>query len=436
MTVLQQALVISTIPPMTQAATQPIAPDPQTASNRFISVDALRGVVMFTMLYVNDVAGVKGIPWWMKHFHPDDANGMTFVDWVFGAFLFVVGVSIPLAFANRLRRGEPTWKLASHVLTRTTGLLLLGVFMVNEETIGEAKMGWREGLWPALLFFFGILTFLAPIGRSPAAKKIGIGVRSAGFLGLGALAFFYRNEDGGRMTPQWWGILGLIGWAYLTASMLYLLFRHDRAWLVGCAALLIGLFLFDHTNFFEKHWAVEHLPFLHWLHGYIDFGEMLGSHAAIAMSGVVLGAMMIEPMSYWERLRGAFTLGLGLFVGALMVYPLYGINKNDATPAWCLICAGATCWLWILLALPIDGLGAKMPAIRWPFWLFIAGGSNVLLAYLIAPLWAHLRDLFGWDFYDKWGRHASTGIKRSLIAAALTLALVGVLKNVGVRLKL
>src|SRR4051812_33288091 len=91
--------------------------EPQPQLRRFASVDCLRGVVMFIMLYVNDVAGVRGIPTWIKHYHPETANGMTLVDWVFGGFLFIVGLSIPLAFANRLARGDSILKLLLHVLT-------------------------------------------------------------------------------------------------------------------------------------------------------------------------------------------------------------------------------------------------------------------------------------------------------------------------------
>ncbi len=46
---------------------------------RITSIDALRGLVMFTMIFVNDIAGVSPniVPPWMRHFK--GKSGMTFV---------------------------------------------------------------------------------------------------------------------------------------------------------------------------------------------------------------------------------------------------------------------------------------------------------------------------------------------------------------------
>src|SRR6478672_8354527 len=107
----------------------PLEENPPAPPPRILSVDVLRGLVMFTMVFVNNVAGVRGVPWWMKHF-PESGNGMTFVDVVFPAFLFIVGLAIPLAIENRRRRGESWLSIYGHVLLRTASLLALGVLMV------------------------------------------------------------------------------------------------------------------------------------------------------------------------------------------------------------------------------------------------------------------------------------------------------------------
>src|ERR1700748_3453979 len=86
---------------------------PKTKPPRITSIDAARGFVMFTMIYVNDFPEDVG-SWWMHH-APGSADWMTFVDIVFPGFLFLVGMSIPIALGSRLNKGEPLWKTIGHV---------------------------------------------------------------------------------------------------------------------------------------------------------------------------------------------------------------------------------------------------------------------------------------------------------------------------------
>ena len=102
---------------------------------------------MFTMIFVNDLAGApeKIVPDWMVHFSDrhEHGSGMTFVDMVFPGFLFIVGMSIPFALGPRLAKGEAAWKIFGHVAVRTLALLELGILMVNGEGGGDAHCGGR-----------------------------------------------------------------------------------------------------------------------------------------------------------------------------------------------------------------------------------------------------------------------------------------------------
>ena len=64
-------------------------------NQRILSIDAFRGITIFVMVFVNDLAGTPGIPAWMGHM-PANADAMSFVDVVFPAFLFIAGMSVPL----------------------------------------------------------------------------------------------------------------------------------------------------------------------------------------------------------------------------------------------------------------------------------------------------------------------------------------------------
>src|SRR5439155_345384 len=102
---------------------------------RVASVDHVPGLTILVMLFVTDVAGVRGAPAWMKHIEPSTADGMTFVDVVFPAFLFIVGLSLPVALERRIAEAGFGVRLWGHVLSRTLGLLIIGVLMVNTESM-------------------------------------------------------------------------------------------------------------------------------------------------------------------------------------------------------------------------------------------------------------------------------------------------------------
>src|SRR5881398_1959854 len=139
-------------------------------SERIASIDALRGLVMFTMIFVNDIAGVSNdiVPAWMKHYH--GKSGMTFVDLVFPAFLFIVGMSIPFALGSRLQKGEPLWKTVVHVVLRTASLLFVGILMVNE-TPDSSKMGWSGSLWCTLMYISAICAFCTTSRQGTASEQ-------------------------------------------------------------------------------------------------------------------------------------------------------------------------------------------------------------------------------------------------------------------------
>src|SRR5438045_2335484 len=249
---------------MSPSTQDPHLLSPRRLPARITSIDALRGLVIFTMIYVNDIAGARHVPWWMKHYSDSfKGSGMTFVDLVFPAFLFIVGMSIPIALGIRLARGEKIWKLLLHILIRTLSLLVVGVLMVNSESGPSGKvMGWSRTHWSALLYLGAILSFCSIDGRNVIAMVL----RVLGWAILIFLAFAYRNGKGERIIAlqsqwpiisirtEWYGILGLIGWAYLVGSLVYLIFRTNRTALLGCMVLLMCLFIADRKHVFDDFW--------------------------------------------------------------------------------------------------------------------------------------------------------------------------------------
>lgn len=64
-------------------------------TQRDAGIDLLRALTMFIMIFVNDFWKIHDVPHWLEHAaFGEDFMGLA--DVVFPAFLFVVGMSIPL----------------------------------------------------------------------------------------------------------------------------------------------------------------------------------------------------------------------------------------------------------------------------------------------------------------------------------------------------
>src|SRR5688572_26258754 len=115
------------------------APAVTAAPSRLASLDAFRGFVILSMIFVNYVAGMKGIPAWLEH-AAGGVDAYTFADLVFPGFLFISGVSIPFALGSRMARGEAALPLMLRVLERGLTLILLGVMMVNADAYASESL--------------------------------------------------------------------------------------------------------------------------------------------------------------------------------------------------------------------------------------------------------------------------------------------------------
>ncbi|HEX4265364.1 MAG TPA: DUF5009 domain-containing protein [Verrucomicrobiae bacterium] len=430
-------------PPETSAVVE----KPPERNLRITSVDALRGFVMFTMIFVNDLAGAPRtlVPDWMVHFSDrhHGGSGMTFVDLVFPGFLFIVGMSIPFALGSRLNKGEPAWKTFFHVAIRTVSLLALGIMMVHE-TPDTEKLGWSGTLWVALMFTSAIFAFcsISPPGKSATEQRARvfniatIALRCLGIVALIWLALVFRGQKDQhilRLEPfsistSWYGILGLIGWAYLAASILYLVFRTNRTALLGCIALMTCFFAADRNGFFDN-FPPAHI---------VDFGGTLGSQAAITVAGLLLGSILVTPETRTHGVRIKFTLwfAIGFAFAALLVNGLYGISKNNATPSWCLWASAITAVLWLLFYLWVD-VRPQSALAKGGRPLAIAG-QNVLLAYLLSETMGSVLDLVRLgEWYGGLAEHTLAGaIARSAGCGVLVLAITAGLNRIGFRLKL
>jgi predicted acyltransferase len=423
---------------------------------RVASVDALRGLTILLMVFVNDLG--PAAPSWLHHIRPPRADGMTVADVVFPWFLFIVGVSIPLAFERARALGVPRWKQLSHVLLRTAGLLIMGVIVLNNEEDNSP----RALAWGTLAFTSLLLAWCVVPREAGRRRNLWIALKVLGLVGLMVLLVLFRGERGPAEFPivgrvedwawlrsGWWGILGLIGWAYLTAALLTLGLGRRKEWLMGAMALLMALHLaMNNGGLFarveKKTWldparpAVEVLKAgIDGVNHYIGLGDAMGSLAAIVMVGCLLGSVLTgtsDVATHRGRLGWTATLALGLFAAGLVTDTFEGINKIGATPTWCFFSAVLACLTWMVLYLVMDVAGFTGFSI-----LIRPAGANPLVAYFLHPITVGIVELAGLGgtlLAYRGSSDPGVVVAGSLAMACFVCAMTGLLGKAGLRVRL
>lgn len=394
-------------------------------ANRSVALDTFRGITILVMIFVNELAGVSGVPEWLRHM-PADADGMSLADLVFPAFLFIVGMALPFSLEQRRLvggKGESGWQLQSHIISRALALISLGVFMVSAES------GYHQGsmlisihLW-ALLVYLSALLFWK-VYRSQN-KLLITGLRSAGLLGLLILAILYRGGvDGNQMIePQWWGILGLIGWAFLIASFLFQL-AQQKIWLLLCMVAICLLY------FFLAHALLPNDS--------VFIGILLSqsghfSHSAIVLCGSVLSLILLRKAGGEASARclaKAFMFVAVLAALGLLARDYFPISKIQATPSWSLLSAALCTLIFTGLYIVTDLMQLR----RWTRFLQPAA-NNSLLIYLL-PFFIYELMAYAQISLPAFLRSGSIGMVWSAGYAVALMAAVSLLNRLGIRLKL
>lgn len=382
---------------------------------RVASIDVFRGLTMLVMIFVNDLSGVTGLPWWTYHM-PDKVNGMTYVDVVFPAFLFILGMSIPLALERRIALGDSTGALLGHIALRSGTLLALGVFLANSGRFDPGLAGMGATAW-RLLGFAGILLALNVYPKDGGRQSLYRTCRLSGVLLFAVvLAIFRRRTNAGQsgwLDFSYVEILGLIGWAYLEAALLYLLGRKRFSLL---AIFTIGLCVLN---------VLSTLGWLDWLGAARRYSPFESGLCFIAMAGVL--ASRIFFMEGRDNLRRLAGYGLALLAAGWAFSPL-GISKNHDTPSWTLLCAGISVLLFLALHWIVDLRGFT----GWTRPLRPAG-ANTLLTYLLPDIWYAIPALVALSGHWSVG---APGVLRSMAFTALMLAVSAALTKAGIRLRL
>jgi heparan-alpha-glucosaminide N-acetyltransferase len=406
----------------TPRATETISP---RAGSRVLSIDIFRGLTMAVMIFVNALAGVPGLPWWTYHAHANE-DVMTYVDMVFPFFLYIVGMSLPLSVAQRLKRNPSLPALWLHIVLRSASLIGLGLILANAEKADASRMGISGNLWALL----GLLSAALYLNVYPPSKRFpaySTAIRGIGLVAVIILfAIFRRTTHSGSaawIDPSYPEILGLIGFSYLAVSFLYIPTRRWRwapaIWFV----VMLGLNIISTAKIITgpNHWPIYFWPFSN------------GSMACIVMAGVVTSQIFLGADRRPTPKRAmtiATGFGIVVLIAGWICTPL-GISKIRATPTWSLYSIGASVLLFTVLYWICD----VKRVTTWAFPIR-AAGANTLLTYLLPDLWYFLFAAMGVTYLDT---HLAAGwpaVVKTIAFTVLMLGLASVLTKARVRLQL
>ncbi|MFC3198942.1 DUF5009 domain-containing protein [Parapedobacter deserti] len=391
----------------------------QTA-HRLESIDAYRALVMLLMIFVNDTWTLIAIPGWIGHM-PAEADGLGLADVVFPAFLFIVGLSIPLAIRSRLRKGDSRRQIAGHIALRSLALLIMGVFHVNLDYYAHTAL-MPKGVWQlAITVGFFLVWLDYPNPQSGKAKLM----KAAGIVMLLVLTALFEREGHSRrwlaMEPHWWGILGLIGWSYFLVSVVFL-YTHGKRWAQG--ALFAGLVLFNMGAQSDVFDALDPVREYIWIVG--D-----GALPALTACGVVVSQLyLLHKDRLYVFLRKALWITLALVGSGLLARMEWNVSKIWATPSFSLLCAGISTAGFAAVVYVAD-------IKRWIAWYRIIrpAGTSTLTCYLLPYIHYALLGFVGWQLPEIL-RTGAVGIMKSLAYALLIIIFTGVLERSRIRLKL
>jgi heparan-alpha-glucosaminide N-acetyltransferase len=394
----------------------------QSRPARVVSIDILRGLTMLVMIFVNQLGEMKGLPWWTYHM-PASANGMTYVDVVFPFFLFILGMSMPLAIRRRLSGGEPVWVVYLHIVSRSFALIVLGLILANSDKVDSGLTGMAPNVWTFLALLGSILLW----NSYPESLRYKTLFKTSKIAGLVLcvimLIIFRRVTVDGRtawLDTRYWEILGMIGWTYFNVCLLYIPTRRwprmQFVWFGGLTGLniLCGL-----------HWITwaYRAPFYLW-----PFKS--GAFGSIVMAGLITSLLFLTEDFMIDRTRKAIAVlifAAVLFALGGVTLPL-GISKVRATPTWCMVCSGTAVCVFLFLYWVCDA----RKQVRWARFLRPAG-SNTLLTYLLPPLCAAA---FGRDVLFAQWNHGWPAVVQAMVFTAGIMALAGVLTQWKVRVQL
>lgn len=306
----------------------PTAAGTEPAATRLLSLDAYRGLIMLTLLcggIFQSLAGHPILGWLARHNEHVEWQGAVYWDLIQPAFMYMVGVAMPFAFAARSARGDSWASQAVHAVRRAAMLVLIGI-LLDHVGADHVQIGFIRVLQQIA---FGYLVAFLVLGRSWWAQALVV----AGIL-VGYQVLWMANPWNGPGGP-WAPGNENIG----SAFDFWMLGRHYSGYYVGINAIPSS--------------------------ATIILGVMAGQH--------VLASRDARRTATTLLLAGVAGIAAGLTVS--LWFP---IIKRIWTPSFAVYSAGWTTLMLAAFYWAVEVRGWR----RWTFPLVVVG-INSIAAYVI-----------------------------------------------------
>jgi predicted acyltransferase len=321
-------------------------------NDRLISLDAFRGFTILFMIIVNTPGSWSHVYAPLLH---AEWNGATPTDYVFPFFLFIVGVSIVLAYHKKIQEDVAMEGAVKKILIRTLKIYIVGLF-----------------LW------------------------------------------LFPNFDFGNI--RWVGVLPRIAFVFLPCALLFL-YTDWKLWLKLAIGILLSYWIImvyipipgigqADLSGPIKNWAHYldsiALPGKKW-QGTWDPEGILSTFPAIVtgIAGMLAGKLITVEKDTYKRLAYLMLSGFGLFVLGSVVDWFFPINKHIWSSSYVLHTAGLAYMTLGLFMYIIDVLGyQKWTAIGRIF------GANAITAYVLSGVLTVI-------FYNNFGEFP--GLNRAFV---------------------
>lgn len=338
-------------------------------SQRLISLDFFRGITIAAMIIVNTPGSYDYVFGPLAH---ADWNGITPTDYIFPFFIFIVGVSIVLAYTKYLSKGRERNEMVPKIVKRSIIIFGLGIFL---------------NLFPDFDF---------------ANTRIpGVLQRIAIVFFACALLFLYTSQRtqwwiGGGILVAYWLVIALVPHPELGLSLAEP-GKNIAAWIDN--TLIPG-------SLYQGSWDPE---------------GILSTLPAIAtgITGMIAGYAIVSDRSRERKVISLMAGGLLAFVLGNMWGWVFPLNKHLWTSSFVLYTSGlasmvlGVCYYWIDILNKSQGtfagvvfgtnaitayvISGMLPVLTHSSLLgeaslrslFISGGTNIgLNPYFVSFLWA------------------------------------------------